>query len=584
MSMPVTADGGGIMQKTISIDNTAQGYLELLRDRGIKYFFGNAGTDFASLVDGFAKFAEQGKPYPRPITVPHEFLGVSMAHGFYMITGEPQVVMVHVIVGIANASGAIMNAARANVPIIFSAGRTPFTEAGHIGSRNVQIHWAQESFDQGSLIREFVKWDYELRYFSQLESVVDRALATAMAEPRGPVYLSLPREVLAEAHSEITFTTGGRQQIGGTLHPDPTQIQEVAKLFAHAEHPLIITAGAGRDPQAVEALVAFAESFAIPVVVGLNNMYMNFPTTHPLHLGFDPAPYLGGADVVLVIDSDVPWFPTVVTPKETARVIQLRPDPLYSRYPLRGYPTDIAMAADPAAALRLLTQEMARYQGRAKRKISRRFEALRKEHERQRQAWQEQAEAVKDDRPIDMIWLSACINQVKDAETILVNDYDLLWTQVDLDIPGSLFGSSPASGLGWGVGAALGAKLAAPEKTVIATVGDGSYLFSAPTACHFVSRAYTLPILVVIFNNQCWNAVRRATQGLHPQGWAVKTNHFPLTELSPSPAYEMICEANGGYGERVENPEEVVPALQRALRVVREERRQAVLNIICKHP
>jgi acetolactate synthase-1/2/3 large subunit len=183
-----------------------------------------------------------------------------------------------------------------------------------------------------------------------------------------------------------------------------------------------------------------------------------------------------------------------------------------------------------------------------------------------------------------MIWLSACINQVKDAETILVNDYDLLWTQVDLDIPGSLFGSSPASGLGWGVGAALGAKLAAPEKTVIATVGDGSYLFSAPTACHFVSRAYTLPILVVIFNNQCWNAVRRATQGLHPQGWAVKTNHFPLTELSPSPAYEMICEANGGYGERVENPEEVVPALQRALRVVREERRQAVLNIICKHP
>jgi acetolactate synthase-1/2/3 large subunit len=572
------------MQKTISIENTAQGYLELLRDRGVKYFFGNAGTDFASLVDAFAKFSEEGKPYPRPITVPHEFLGVSMAHGYYMITGEPQVVMVHVIVGTANASGAIMNAARSNVPIIFSAGRTPFTEAGLVGSRDVQIHWAQESFDQGSLIREFVKWDFELKHFSQLESVVDRALAIAMAEPRGPVYLTLPREVLAEAHSDITMSPGGRQQIGGTLHADPNRIKEVAELFAHAEHPLIITAAVGRDPQAVEALVGFADSFAIPVVVGMNNMYMNFPTTHPLHLGFDPAPYLREADVVLVIDSDVPWFPTVVTPKETARVIQLCSDPLYSRYPLRGYPIDIAMAADPIAALRLITHEMARYQGRAKQKISKRFEVLRKEHERQRQAWQEEAQGVKVDKPIDPIWLSACINQVKDGETILINEYDLLLTQVDLVMPGNFFGSSPGSGLGWGVGAALGAKLAAPEKTVIATVGDGSYLFSVPTACHFVSRAYALPILVVIFNNQCWNAVRRATQSVHPQGWAVKNNHFPLSELTPTPAYEMICEANGGYGERVENPEEVLPALKRALRVVREEQRQAVLNVICKHP
>jgi acetolactate synthase-1/2/3 large subunit len=571
------------MRKTIPIENAAQGYLELLRDRGVKYFFGNGGTDFASLIDAFVKFSEEGKSEPRPITVPHEFVAVSMAHGYYMISGEPQVVMVHVIVGTANASGGIMNAARANVPIIFSAGRTPITEAGFVGSRDVYIHWAQESFDQGSLVREFVKWDYELKRFSQLESVVDRALAIAMAEPRGPVYLTFPREVLAEEHSEIAITTGGRQRSGGMLHPDPAQIEEVARLFARAEHPLIITAGVGKNPQAVEALVAFAESFAIPVVVGMHNMYMNFPTTHPLHLGFDPASYLKKADVVLVIDSDVPWFPTVIRPKETARVIQLRPDPLYSRYPYRGYPTDIALAADPATALRMLTQEKARHKGGAKEMISQRFEMLRKEHERQRHAWREQAQAVKDDKPIDPIWLSACVNQVKDGETILINEYDLVTSQVDLEMPGSLFASSPASCLGWGVGAALGAKLAAPEKTVIATVGDGSYLFSVPTSCHFVSRAYDLPILVIIFNNQCWNAVRRATKTLHPQGWAVKANRFPLSELSPPPAYEMICEANGGYGERVENPGDMLPALQRALRVVREEGRQALLNVICKH-
>jgi acetolactate synthase-1/2/3 large subunit len=170
------------------------------------------------------------------------------------------------------------------------------------------------------------------------------------------------------------------------------------------------------------------------------------------------------------------------------------------------------------------------------------------------------------------------------VQTILINEYDLIPTQVDLEVPSSFFGSSSASGLGWSVNATLGAKLAAPEKTVIATVGDGSYLFCVPSVCHFVSRAHNLPILVVVFNNQCWNAVRQATQRLHPQGWAVKNNHFPLTELSPTTAYEMICEANGGYRERIEDPQELVPALHRALRVVKEEQRQALLNVICKHP
>ena len=572
------------MQKTISIENTAQGYLELLRERGIKYFFGNAGTDFASLVDAFARFAKEEKQYPRPITVPHEFVAVSMAHGYYMVTGEPQVVMVHVIVGTANASGAIINAARAHVPIIFSAGRTPLTEAGFTGSRTVLIHWAQESFDQATLVREFVKWDYELRNFAQLETVVDRALAIATSEPGGPVYLTLPREVLAESHEELSLTTVPRQQAHRATVPDSAEIKEVAKLIAQATNPLIITSGIGRDPQAVEALVAFAESFAIPVVVGVGKTHMNFPTSHPLHLGFDSTPYLREADVVLVIDADVPWLPTVVSPKETACVIHLGHEPLYSRYPIRGHATDIALAAQPTATLRLLIENMQPYQEQSAQKIANRFETVRAEHKQQREAWDAHAEVVKGDKPIDPAWLSACINQVLDAETIVVNEYDLVPTQVDLTVPGSFFGPSPAAGLGWGIGAALGAKLAAPEKTVIATVGDGSYLFNVPTSCHFVSQAYNLPILVVVFNNQCWGAVRGAAASVHPEGWAVKTDHFPLSELSPTPAYEVICQANGGYGERVEAPDEVLPALKRALQVVKEERRQAVLNVICKHP
>src|SRR5262245_62722110 len=162
--------------RTIAIDTTAEAYLELLRDRGVEYLLGNWGTAFAPLVEAFAKAASQGNTIPKPMTVPHEYVAVSMADGFYRVTGRPQAVMVHVIVGTANAVGAIMNAARAHVPILFSAGRTPITEAGLRGGGNAHIHWAQESFDQGSLVRELVKWDYELCNFCNVETVGDRAL------------------------------------------------------------------------------------------------------------------------------------------------------------------------------------------------------------------------------------------------------------------------------------------------------------------------------------------------------------------------------------------------------------------------
>src|ERR687888_1463407 len=225
-------------KRTIAIESTGEAYLDLLRDRGIEYFFGNGGTDFAPLVEAFARSAAQGSTTPKPITVPHEYVAVSMADGFYRVTGRPQAVMVHVIVGTANAAGAIMNASRANVPILFTAGRTPLTEAGVKGARNVHIHWGQEAFDQGGLVREFVKWDYELRAGQPVDAVVDRALDIAMSEPRGPVYLTLPREVLANP-----AVAARRDDVRplGSFPPAPSQraIEEAASLLAKAEFPLI---------------------------------------------------------------------------------------------------------------------------------------------------------------------------------------------------------------------------------------------------------------------------------------------------------------------------------------------------------
>ena len=569
------------MTKKASIESTAEAYLELLAARGVEYFFGNAGTDFAPIIEAYARRGALGQLLPRPITVPHEAPAVAMAHGYAMITGRPQAVMVHVIVGTANGLGGVINAARGGVPMLFTAGRNPITEFGFRGSRERQIHWAQESFDQGAMVREFVKWDYELRNFPQLETVVDRALAITQAEPQGPVYLTLPREVLAERHDSVEYSDVSRAPRPSDVVAAPDAIEEAARILAAAKNPVVITKALGRDPGAVEALVRLAEVAALPVVENFHT-HLCFPQDHPLHAGFDSTPHLDEADAIVVVEADAPWFPQLKSPRPDAKLIQIGVDPLFTRFPIRGFGADVALAGTVRLTLGALADALAaRVDRRLVGERRKRWEA---EHARRRQAWAAAARRVQSDRPIDMAWLSRCVGDVVDERTIVVNEYDLDPTQACFSKPGSYFNGPASSALGWGLGAALGVKLAAPDKTVICTVGDGAYIFGAPTAAHFVARAYDIPVLFIVFNNRAWNAVKRAVHGLAPDGWTKKTGSIPLSDLEPAPDYELVCRASGGHAERVEDPAELPGALARALRAVREEKRQALLNVICKKP
>jgi acetolactate synthase-1/2/3 large subunit len=569
------------MSKRISVESTAEAYLELLAARGVDYLFANAGTDFAPLIEAYAKRQAEGQTHPRPLVVPHEVPAVAMAHGYTMVTGRAQAVMVHVIMGGANALGGVINAARANVPILMTAGRTPITEGGFPGSRDRQIHWAQESFDQGAMFREWVKWDYELRNYAQLEAVVDRALALAGTEPQGPVYLSLPREVLAERQETFAYSESSRAGQPAPLLPDPASIEEAARLLASARNPLVIARAAGRDPAAVAALVDFAEAFGVPVVENFHT-YLNFPQDHPLHAGFETGADLESADVIIALESDAPWFPALASPSPETRVIHIAVDPLFARYPIRSFPCDLALGGQPRLTLRALAEAGRRLADR--QVVTERTARWATESARRRRARAEAAQRAERDTPIDMLWLSRAIGQVLDDDTIVVNEYDLQATQTCFRRPGRYFAAPASSGLGWGLGAALGAKLAAPEQTVICTVGDGAYIFGAPTAAHFVARAHDLPVLFVVFNNRAWNAVKRSVRSHAPAGWAARAAVMPLSDLDPAPDYELVCQASGGYGERVEDPAALPAALGRALHAVRHERRQALLNVICKKP
>src|SRR5207302_8844382 len=275
------------------------------------------------VVEAYAKGQALGWRLPEAVIVPHENLGVAMAHGFTMITGRPQAMMVHVGVGTANAVNGLINASRMNIPILFSAARTPLTESGALpGARNNDIHWAQEHFDQGGMLREFMKWDYELRHPEQVEAVLDRALAIARSEPQDPVYVTLPREILASPFAS-RFSESSTIAAASPAAADPDTLDEAAKLLGKAETPLLITANAGRSVEAARALQQLAETFAIPVI-HYRPRYLALPTEHALAAGWDPQALLPQSDLILVVDCDVPWLPSQGNPKPEARVDRKR--------------------------------------------------------------------------------------------------------------------------------------------------------------------------------------------------------------------------------------------------------------------
>ncbi|HEY7244406.1 MAG TPA: thiamine pyrophosphate-requiring protein [Xanthobacteraceae bacterium] len=558
--------------------SVAEAYLSLLAERGVDYLFGNAGTDFAPLIEAYARAAQAGARVPRPILAAHENLAVAMAHGYAMVSRRIPAVMAHVSVGTANMVCAALNAARENVAMLLTAGRSPLTETGLLGSRDGYIHWAQEMYDQAGMLREIVKWDYELRNPEQLATVVDRALAIAASEPRGPVYLSLPREVIAAPASAVERSRESQFHAAAPAAPDANAVSQAAAILEHASRPLIVTANAARDPAGFGALGQFSERFAIPVVQH-RPRYLSLASSHPMHLGFDPGRLVPEADAILVIESDVPWLPGKTAPRRDCKVIHCGLDPLFTRYPIRGFPCDLAITGAVAPTLSALAAAL---DGKIDvEKIALRRRALAEERAELVAGWKAAADSGARKSPPDPAWVSHCIGRAKEPSCIVINEYTLHPEHCSFEAPDLYFGSSSASGLGWGAGAALGAKLARPESPVMAVLGDGAYMFSNPVAAHHASALHDLPVLLVVMNNAMWGAVDRSTRAMYPRGLASRSNDPPFVHLQKLPAFERICEAAGGYGERVEDGAALPGALERAFSVVKDEGRQALLNVIC---
>jgi acetolactate synthase-1/2/3 large subunit len=550
------------------VETVAEHYLAALRARGIERLFFNAGTDFAPLVEGYARCHETNvPPFPVPVLATHENLAIGMAHGAHLVTGKPQAVMVHVSVGTANAVCGLMNAARDHIPILLTAGRSPIFEADALGARDLRIHWGQEMFDQAGMVRELVKWDYELRDARQVQAVVDRAVAVATAEPKGPVYLTLPREVLAAPASPSAALTP--ISIPSAPAPDPAAVAELADRIVNAALPVIVCTASGADRDTVAPLVELCERYGIGYVEE-QARYLNFPAGHPLHLGYQLAPAFAQADVLCFVECDVPWVPAGTVPRDDAFVAHAGVDPAFLRYPMRSHRSDLSITTAAAAFIAALDHALA---ARLARIDGTRFDRVAALATRLRGADPTPASVSRDA-------VAMALADALDDDAIIFNEYWASPARLARTRPQTYFYLSSAGGLGWALPAALGAQLAAPDRTVVALIGDGAYLFANPAACHHVAARYALPVLTVVYNNARWGAVDGAAQSVYPDGHWRGRRGPSLSDLTPIPALEKYIEASGGLGERVTTLAELSSALRRALHAVQVERRQALINVL----
>lgn len=551
----------------------AEALLTRMKAHGIDYLFANGGTDFAPVIEAYARGARAGLAMPVPLVVPHETAAVAMAHGYYLATGRPQAVMVHVNVGLANSVMGLINAASENIPIFMLAGRTPITEFDRPGARMTPIQYGQEMRDQSAMIREVVKWDYELRYPEQAARLVDRAMAIAMSEPKGPVFLSLPREPLAEAWPADEPIGFKPQAASSPPHPDPDGIARLAGLIAQAQAPLIVAQRGDPQGRLARVLSRFANAHAIPVVEShpLRNL---LAADDPVNMGGAVETFLKTADLVIVVDASVPWIQRTARPAGGAVVAHIGPDPQFARLPMRSFPMDIALESDPAAAFDALTGALADHEGRRADRLA----ALR-DRNAARRAEARAAALAGDGAPMTPAFVAACLSDALGERDVVFSELGAPLAAMAFKGPNRGFNPPFSGGLGWCMPAALGAALADDSRVAVATLGEGSYIFANPAACHQVAEALNLPILTVVMNNGIWNAVRRAALAVYPDGMAAAMNTMPITSLEPVPDCTALVGASRGWGRRVETGADLPEALAEAFDMVRARKRQALLEV-----
>lgn len=551
----------------------AEQLLRVCASQGVKYIFSNLGSDHPAFISAFARLKQEGLPMPEVVVCPHEMTTLSAADGYAMVTRQPQLVLVHVDVGTQNLGASVHNAARGRIPAIVVAGLSPVsTDPSVPGHRNEYIHYTQDTTRQGDIVAPFMKWIYELRAPGMTEAVVRRALQIATTAPQGPVYLTGAREIWEAATPAMREQAAHWQpaRLAGLAAGDVLELHEA---LCHARRPLVITSYAGMDPDVPPLLTALADRFGIGVIE-LGPQYVSFPGTHPCHLGYQRNALVDEADLILLLDVDVPWMESKVTPGDGARVFHIDVDPLKGDLGYWHFPAQRSYHASTARALeQLLAQDAASAdQGRA-----------------ERLAWIADARprsaltfpSAPSEGPITPAELTRAVRELVNERTVVLVEAPshavMIASVLQTERPGGYY-QNHGAGLGWAINAAVGVKLARPDAEVITLVGDGCFLFGVPGSAYWVGGACAAPTLTVVYNNGGWKSPRVSTMLVHPEGPAEKNDTYWVA-AGQGTQFDKIAEATGGAtGFRVRQRAELRETLARALETVRGGR-SAVVDV-----
>ena len=451
---------------------------------------------------------EKKDTFPKIITCPNEMVALSMADGYARFTGKPQCVIIHVDVGTQGLGAAVHNASCGRAPVLIFAGLSPYTCEGELrGSRTEYIHWIQDVPDQKQIVGQYCRYTGEIKRGVNVKQMVGRALQFALSAPQGPVYLVGSREAMEEEIPEYKLNVAQWSPIGaGALLADAVMM--IANALMMADEPLVITGYAGRNHAVPGALVELAEKVKGLRVLDTGGSDMNFPSNHRasvgLRYGVDDS--VKTADVILVVDCDVPWIPTLCKPKDNTKVFHIDADPLKQQMPVFYLPAEARYRADAGTAIGQINKHISTDPLNIHPEIrEKRWEKLSQLYGTRLDAIHQIAQPGKSN-DYNASYLCAAIRKAVPKDTIFaieaVTSTGFVADQILPNIPGTWLNCG-GGGLGWSGGGALGIKLAAGEnRFVCQIVGDGTFLFSVPGSAYWISQRYKLPVLTIILNNQ----------------------------------------------------------------------------------
>jgi len=533
-----------------------QALLEQLVAEGVQYVFGNPGTSEQPFMDLL-----QDYPQLEYVLALQEAVAVGIADGYAWASGRPAFVQLHIAPGLGNAMGMLYNARRTGSPLVVYAGQ-------HEPSGVLQ-----ETILTADLVRiaePLTKWAVEIHDAADIPTVLRRAFKVAAEPPRGPVFVSVPTSVMDQT-AEMAIAPATRTR--WRARPDPDAVQEAAAILADARTPVIVCGTGVATSAAVPEAVQLAETLGAPVFSSFV-VPLTFPFDHPLYQGLlnplSPAGLRGQfapADAVLILGS--PTFPTLFPQPESpfaaeAKVVQIDASPWELA---KNWPTTLAMLADPLLGLRdLLAALTPMLSPAARRAAENRLQAAREQRARTDESFGSVAQSNWDAVPIAVPRLMKELADCLEPGTIVYDEG--ITTSASLphylkaSRPGTYFRAAAGGGLGSGLPATLGAKLARPDSPVVGVIGDGAALYTIQalwTAAH-----YRIPVTYVICNNASYRILK--LNMLQYLGEAAAGRRFVAMDLTEPPLdFARIAEAFGVRGHRVEHPDDLAPALRAAL-------------------